>query len=513
MSRIIRTLHNPEIILSDMIHAQTTEFAPSENSTGYPFVTANNKTDFSKEIGLRAFAISLNGFSLDKNVVNYCLFDNTKKYPTITLRISPNPTDFVAFALPKDGDIISIFYRSTVQELKPIRCDFVVVECFLEGGLSWVIYGVLNIPNYFSDSSFSINDTSINTIKEVSKKLKLGFATNETETTDKQNWVCASKPIDVYIEDILLHSWKNEKSFFDSYIDMYYVLNYVNVWEQLTNEIDKKVSVGLYKFRDFIESDKNVILYQKNQKDEDELLGFETPIVLNNWMHNAIKENSISNIRIMNESSRISLENGYKKYVHFFDYMLNEKVEIPTQSITSKGSTKDYLLFRGRLGDNTYKAQNRHTWAGISYNLPDHNTHQFYKIAEEHNSQNIREIDKFTIEVTLDAVNFNIYRYMVVPVIIYEYGEAVRKFLENRKGFSTLDDNEIPFENVPYIINQNISGFYIVKGFYIDYEGGMGLDIPKVKQRLILSRTEHPKFVTIPNIENAYVTNINVDTV
>ena len=45
------------------------------------------------------------------------------------------------------------------------------------------------------------------------------------------------------------------------------------------------------------------------------------------------------------------------------------------------------------------------------------------------------------------------------------------------------------------IINNTISGFYVVKGFYIDYEGGLGVEYPSVKQRLILTRTEHPKYV------------------
>lgn len=513
MSRIIRTIHNPDILIQDMIHPQEVNVPVEETSKGYPLLSTNYGVDFSKALGLREFAISLNGFNLGKGDVQYCIFDNTKKYPTLTLRIAPNQTQFVAFALPKDGDIISLFYRSTIKELKPIRCDFVVSNCYLEGGESWIIYGVLNVPNFFNDSSFVINSTSLNTVKETSKKLKLGFATNETDTKDTQKWICANKPIDIFLDEVTQHSWKDETSFFDTYIDMYYILNYVNVWELLTNEKEKNVNTGIYKFRSFIESNKELIMYQKDQEDEDEILGFETPIVLNNWVSNIVRENFISNIRILNQSSRISLENGYKRFVHFYDYTLNEKLEVPTQSITSKDATKDYILFRGKLGDKSYKSQNRHTWGGISYNLPDHNTHEFYKIAKEHNHQNIKEIDKFSIEVTLDAVNFNIYRYMVIPVIIYEYGEDVRKFLEDRTNFSSLEVGEIPMSNTPFMINQQLSGFYIVKGFYIDYEGGVNINEPVVKQRLILTRTEHPKYVKVPDVPNGYVTNINIDAV
>lgn len=500
---IIRTIHNPTILLRDLeISSEHAHYFEERDKEAGVHI-ANQGEDYSKRTGLYSFYVHLNGMTIQPEYVELCTIDLKGKYPKITARIVPKFDEFVNFGLPKDGDLISIFYRSTIDILKPLRLDFIITDIKNESDSSFVLFGVLNLPALFKDSSFFKDDTSLSTLIDISKELKLGFATNETKTNDSQKWLCATEPLDIFIDEVKSHSWKDERSFFDVYIDNYYTLNFVNVFKQLTYETDKKVNLGIYKFRDFIQTNDKV-----NIKISEDDLEYTTPVVLHNWKYNPSKENNISKIKILNSSSRISLEEGYRKYLHFYDYTLDEKIELLNEALTSNDVSEDLMPLKGHLFDEKWKENTRHIWGGISYSLPDHNVHPFYYQAEAHNYHNLKEIDKFKIEVTLDQINFNLTRYSIVPILWYEYGEIAKKLREVGKKYNTFSPEESVMNGMPYIINKFISGFYVIKGFDIDFIGPSSGNPAIIKQRLLLTRTEWPKDFIVTDAENKVVTNL-----
>lgn len=497
----IRNIHRPEILLEDLKIKKNNEYYFSEKDKESYTNIPNKGIDFEKLTGLHNFFININGMTILPTSVEICTVNLAEKYPTIKLRIKPKFDEFVNFGLPKDGDIITLFYKSTIEDFKDLRIDFIVTDMKNEKDSSFVLFGVINIPKLFNDSSFFEDDTSLNTLIKLSKEMKLGFSTNEIETNDKQNWLCANKPFDLYLEDIKNHSWKDNRSFYDSFIDMYYNLNFINVFDQLSNEKEKKVTIGLYKLRDFVET-------KEDSKQAEDELEFEMPTVLHNWKYSTIKEATITSLGVLNESSRISLEEGYQKYSHFYDFTLDEKVELLNEAITSKGKSENYMPLKGNLFNDKWKENTRHVWSGISYSLPDHNVHPFYYQAKLHNKHNLKEIDKFTIQVTLDQINFNLHRYMIVPILWYEYGATARKLRTGDKGFNALDGDEKVSDTSAYILNEFISGFYVLKGFHLDYVGPSAGNGPLIQQRLILTRTEWPKTFIITDSENKVVTNL-----
>jgi hypothetical protein len=499
----IRNIHRPEILLEDLKVKNKNEYVYSE-ADGEAYTNINNKgVNFEKLVGLHNFFININGFSILPTSIEICTVNLADKYPTIKLRIQPKFDEFVNFGLPKDGDIITLFYRSTIEDFKPLRIDFIITDIKNEKDSSFVLFGVVNIPKLFNDSSFFEEDTSLNTLIKLSKEMKLGFSTNEIETSDKQNWLCANQPFDTYLEEIKKHAWKNERSFYDSFIDMYYNLNFINVFDQLSNEKEKKVNVGLYKLRDFIQAKDNTA-----SKVIEEELEFESPIVLHNWKYSSIKEATITSLGILNESSRISLEEGYQKYSHFYDFTLDEKVELLNEAITSKGSEENYLSLKGNVFNDKWKENTRHIWSGISYSLPEHNVHPFYYQAQLHNEHNLKEIDKFSIQVTLDQVNFNLHRYMILPILWYEYGDTAKKLRSIGGEYNALKSDEKVSTTYPYILNEFISGFYVLKGFHLDYVGPSDGNPPVIQQRLILTRTEWPKTFIVTDADDKVVTNL-----
>lgn len=501
----IQNIFNPEILISKLSAPITAEVSEAKDTEKrYDFIKFNYGIDQSKNIGLYSFLIIINGLTLQSQMIDYMCLDTTDKYPKITMRILPEHSEFFNMGLPKDGDLINIYYRSTFDELLPIRNDFIITNCYEEDStFSWIVHGVIHIKDMFYDTSFSHNGTSLKTAIEVAKKLKLGFATNISDTNDEQTWICASEPMDIFLENIKKHAWKDDRSFFDMYIDNYYMLNFVDVRKQLTNETEKKMYPGLYKIREFMESD-NYSMY----KSADDTFEYAFPVCLTNWHNTIIDENFITHLRIINESSKISLEDGHKKFLHFYDYTLDEKVELTNELIVSNMDLKDYSVLISGYTDKDWKKNTRHLWKGISYSLPDHNVHPFYYKAEYHNQQNLKEIDKLTIEITLPRVNFNLYRYMVVPVLYYEYGDNVRIYREMNDKFNKLFKNEQYNINTPYILNEFISGYYIIKGFKFNYVGAKeGAEY--IDQKVILTRTEWPKNIIIPDEIGGVVTNHN----
>jgi len=503
----IQNIFNPEILISKLSVPQNAEFSETnESTTGkYDFLRYNAGVDLARDLGLNSFVIIINGLSMQSYMIDYMNIDSTGKYPKITMRILPNRIEFFNLGLPKDGDLINVYYRSTFNELHPIRNDFIITHCYEEtSSFAWIIHGVLHVKDMFYDTSFSYNGTSLKTAIEIAKKLKLGFATNISDTDDAQKWLCASEPIDTFLDTLKKHAWKNDRSFFDMYIDNYYMLNFIDVRKQLTNEVDKKMYPGLYNVREFIETNTYAVHKVKDDDFKNVL-----PVFLTNWKDSVAAENYITHVRILNKSSKISLEDGHKKFIHFYDYSLDEKIELNNELIISNTDMSDYSVLISGYTDTDWKKNIRHLWKGISYTLPDHNVHPFYYKAEYHNEQNLKEIDKLTIEITLPEINFNLYRYMIVPILYYEYGKEARMFREIDGKFRQIDKNEILNADIPYSINQFISGFYIIKGFSFNYVGARDGNAEYIDQKVILTRTEWPKNIIIPDELGGVATNYN----
>jgi len=187
----IQNIFNPEILISSLKSATNSEFSDAgTKDADSDFLRFNGGVDQARNLGLNAFVIIVNGLSIQEDMVDHMCIDSTGKYPKITMRINPDKIEFFNMGFPKDGDLINIYYRSTFNELHPIRNDFIITNCYEESAsMSWIIHGVIHIPGMFQDTSFSHNGTSLKTAIELAKKLKLGFATNVTDTDDEQTWL------------------------------------------------------------------------------------------------------------------------------------------------------------------------------------------------------------------------------------------------------------------------------------------------------------------------------------
>jgi hypothetical protein len=419
-------------------------------------------------------------------------------YPTCKFSFYDRDGMFTARFFPKDGDIIQLYIRSQGDEttFKPIRIDFTVEKITPLGGggatntaSQIMVDGRMHVPNLFTEKVQFQDNTSWNSLLSIAEELKLGYASNVEDTTDQQIWTNPYDTAQKFIEDITANSYLNDESFFTAYIDPYYYLTFVDANKFFGMEDDLEVSQ----------------MFQQNALDtmgsgdtEDSEGTF--PNMISNGLELQGTARYISKYQQVNNSGRISKNNGYKRYTQYWDLNAKEFISEFVDPITSdtpgmipvtkgrtiggevEGPVNDQVKFKflGTQGDNV---------------------HENYYYASIQNFQNLAEINKLGMTVELDTVNPAILRYSRIYCHMMETAQMVKGTLtapendenapnDSQRRADTPDNAGSDVDNQFGVINEYLSGFYVITG--IEYfmtsgpqAGGAGL-----RQRLHLRRRE-----------------------
>lgn len=464
---IIRSLLDPKIVLDGitMVDIDT----GTEPSTRYaPYFEQKHK-----QVGSEYPFITINDYNPGVQDIEYVKIDCTGKLPNIIARFTLSQTAvFTKQSMPKDGDILSIFIRARNDAFKPVRNDYLITSVDVGEG-SWdglgsvvTIYGELFIPHLYDQDIHSFKGTSYEAIEDVCRTLNLGFATNETFTQDNQVWICPNDSWLNYIDHIVKHSWKNEKSFFDWYIDIYYHLNFVNVNNQFSEE-DNKLDAQI--LDTITNTDTSLIDGGRVEGGQREI-----PKCFSNLENLKNTQAFIENFQVINNSSYISREFGYKTFAQFYEQNSEKFWEIYVDPIVTEGASENKTLLRGRpypknadgtASERYWETQNRKEWLGIQYSLPEHNSHERYLFSSIWNRRNMEELNKMYISINVTRANFNIYRGERIPVLMMSTMDPFSQF----HGRSEGQDEQTGANREP-TIDQLYSGYYMIKGMSFEYE-------------------------------------------
>lgn len=408
---------------------------------------------------------------------------------------------------PMDGDVISLYLRPPDEiNQKPIRIDFDIIAVSGDpNSLYFGLKGIMKIPGYFAEVCKAFPDgNSFDHLQDVAEDLNIGFASNETSTDDSMTRMIAFETYDSFVRRTVAHSYKDDDSFFDWYIDPFYYLCLVNVNKQFNLE-DKTETIN-------ISSVAPLSALPNNDKAEST---FKGSLLLTNRSDRIGTNVYIENFAQINNSAGIWIENGYKRYSQYLDIDDNNEIEYVSNFVdplTTPGSEEDLIIQKGRPKDDFYARQIKYKWLGkqsIS------NTHENYIFSNVLNFQNLKEIQKMSLDVTLSGMNFYIYRYMRIPVVIYEkagkgpvqigklkdrdksLGENTNYGAEpnvsspeggrHSEGQGKPGDETIGSDPRDEIKNEHLSGYYVVGSikYTYSYPG-------PVKMRLNLIRREWP---------------------
>jgi len=451
----------------------------------------------------------------------YVLINNYYFYPHDVISFRLNVTGFVpklnitlkdsggAFDVgqyPRDGDVITVYINSKNQDtFKSIHMDFDIISVNSPShGLpnmvrTYSFQGICKIPGLFTEECKSLaTGTSLDHIEEISSGLKIGLATNVDATSDTQPRIQPYITTLDFIKNITNYSYVGEEAFQTFYIDQYYYLNFIEM-----NKIFNSKNPRGEDFQDSISSFAKSFSVEAGGTDLDNI---PTKLFLTNHPSTDGSGNKISQWSLKNNSSKISLSNGYKRILQMwddseesdpFEWSQEKLVEFDIEAFTSKNTRDMEGPLKGNLSENHYDSHIKHKYVGRYQDVDlEGNVHLNHKYALLNNFQNIQELEKMKLVIELEAFNPGLYRSQKVPVLIYNFehtkNAAVRKQNEayKKKGVKTNDkptnfeddgESQITFDDFT-------SGYYIIGGIEYIYEEGN----PSIRQKLTLLRREWP---------------------
>jgi len=453
--------------------------------------------------------IKINNYFIPEPDLDYMVIDCRDFLPKIILQITTIYNKFMDKEMPKDGDIISIAIRNKSDTLNIIRNDYVITGATptrrrSSGTIPTTItfFGELFVPglrSYMGSSSFL--GTSMESLKCCAQKLQLGFNTNDDDTDDKQIWYAFNTPED-FIKDVISKAWRNENSFYNVWIDIYYNLNFVNIQKQLLSaEDDVDDSVSLYN----IDTDWT---WGSDTAQKDTL---QMPKVFSNYIGYRTTSFYITEWKPNNKSSAITFEYGTAMSASFFEHLnsLYEDEEsqkywdIEINPTYDPEKINSHILLRGRarydasINEGELARANydyttlykKAPWMGIQYTIsnPEEdntkwtgNHHPNYLRAQVHNCINCVELEKLNLEITVQGTNMNVIKGDKIPVVLIGT-DSVENQMVDRNAQSRDRKNEL------------YSGWYLVKGFTLSWSRPEEQSIvSNFSQNFILTRREWP---------------------
>lgn len=398
-----------------------------------------------------------NGITIPTGSIISFYLDNRDFIPVLNIYFKDQSDMMISNTFALDNTIISIFIDSRtkdenmVSDLSNIRMDFKLVEYSYddEEGI-FFIKGVPDIDDLYVQKLKSYPKmTSYNALLEVAKDSKIGFSSNIDDSSDSMTWMNPNIENFQFIEDVTERSYKSDNSFFTSFIDYNYNLNFIDVEKALQESLDI----------DAIYTYANEGINESNTKTIDKLF------IVNSKHYDSKYNNLYESFEIVNKSTRISINNGYRKIVHYYDktgnwdqragafFRFNLETNTDNRGISMKSfpdDTKDDGFFKKNI-KNVYDSP-----------VDIDNVHKNFVIAKYINTYNNEELNKVMIKVTMREPNFNLYKYQKIKTV-------VMKILSSGES----------------AVNERLSGGWLIRAINFYYEPEIGL-----KQELFMTKRE-----------------------
>jgi hypothetical protein len=414
-----------------------------------------------------------------------------------------------------DGEVISLFLRGPGDDkfYKPVRIDFDLTSFNELGDTTYKISGRMRIPNLYRDACTSLKETSFNATLKLANQYGLGYASNVTETKDEMNWINPTDyPID-FIESIAKCAHTDDTSFFNVFVDQYYNMNFV----ELNRIYDHDGSVSVVKNYGAIDFSASPTSYpEANNK------GVNLPQIYGNNESFQGNGKYIREYKPYNRSNEITKETGYRKFSQYYDMKEKKFISEYVEALSNTGNDKAILL-KGRYvpddknpssfvrefekGDAKTPVDKQLNYK-IKY-LGKHgdNVHPNFAYSAVANSQNMKEIDKFGMEILLDTLDQTIMMYDRIFLTIFSYGNEATSQTENNKILKKVMNPALagqlaessPLKKIidgyqnsdsggaSAVLSDTYSGVYVVTGIRYEYAP----EDHVIRTRVTLSRRDY----------------------
>jgi len=300
---------------------------------------------------------------------------------------------------PLDDTKVSVFINTLSEQLKPIHLDFKISK-FSVDGKTYNITGVLDVGDLYLKKFKSMSKmTSFKALKTIAEETGMGYNSNIDDTSDEMTWINTGKRLYEFIDHIVESSYKSDESYLLSYIDYFYNLTYVDIEKELNRDLKQDLGVNSMGLDEIAKV-----------KDQEKV----RRLFLTNDQSMRDSNNYFKEYKIINNSTRISLEEGYLTKVKFYDQTQKDFLVFDVDSITSEGNQT--IILKGGPQDEKFFSEN----INLIYNgkLDPDNMHKNYLYSSVQNQRNVVDLEKIALEITMGNANYNLIKFQKVHVII-----------------------------------------------------------------------------------------------
>ena len=488
------------------------------------------------------------------NITNFSL-DYSSFVPQVMVEFVDMKNEILSTNIPKPGTYIKVYIGGNGDEkyYKPIRQDFVITninKTNKTGGeyqnypnsgnpIKYRLTGILNVPLGFRKMPWSSSKINARqAMFNISNTVGLGFATNfaTNSNTDVMRWVNSqNKSYYDFMRDITQHSCYSPYTFFASFIDQYYVLNYIECRRLLSHGGDKK---------DLPQMIYNCILpdLSKNEKPKTDDLNKSDQKVSYYFLTNSLEfkgwTNYIEEYYEINEGQSF-VSDGYNKILTYSDKCGFQSLPsknykfllMPIDNLKRDGE-KNIVSLPESVSYDSYIPLNLRQTTDFGYSetekvydnptaaesridigeVDTSNVFPLYFYASVQNDFQMKSLRKCGISVRLQNYNPSITRFSRIWVDIYDMNKnSLFKIRKNeniddiknddiKKQFINKNENIIAFkedianDNEQQIYNRSLSGWYVVTEMKIIYntvKDFKGVTYKKLQTQLTLNRVDY----------------------
>ena len=496
--------------------------------------------------------VFINDFMIPQtNITNFCL-DYSSFAPQVMVEFVDMTNDMLSTNIPKPGSYIKVFIGGYGDEkyYKPIRQDFVITninKTNRTGGeyqnypnsgnpIKYKINGILNIPLGFRKTTWSSSKLNARqAMFNISNIVGIGFATNSN--VDVMRWVnTQNKSYYDFMRDITQHSCYSPYTFFTSFIDQYYVLNYVEC-RRLLSHGGKKTDLPQMIYNCIMPDMEDAT----KDKSTDEIEKIDQKVsyyFLTNSAEFKGWTNYIEEYYELNDGHSI-VSDGYSKVLTYSDKcgFLNltsknyQFLLFPIDNM-KRDSDKNIISLPEKVTKDTYIPLNLRQTTNSAYtdtqNLYDNptaaesridlgevdtsNNYPLYFYAAVQNDFQMKNLKKCGLSIRLQNYNPSITRYSRIWIDIYDMNRnsmnQIRKdpniddmpdskakdYLKNKSENIISFKEDIENDNETQVYNRSLSGWYVVTDMKISYntvKDFKGNTNKKLQTQLILNRIEY----------------------
>ena len=345
-------------------------------------------------IGLTPF-IWYNGYQIKENDIYYLVLYYQGMVPAVEVNFIDSLAILKKVGFPGSDSTFDVFMNSGSKVLKSIHLRMRINDFQENANKSYTMTGTLDLKDFYKVNYRSWTGTSFETLRTISKELKLGYNSNIEKTTDSMKWTNTGMTFRDFIGDVVKHSYIADDAFTLAYIDFYYCLNYVNLEKEWRRDVSGDLGIA------------STGVSQIDGKTETTL-----PLVLMNEKSQNGANTYFQNYSVQNNASNKAISNGQFTIIKYYDTATKQFLIFNIDSLTSQDDSK--VILKGKTGDASELETNYTTVFGGRVDLS--NVHKDYLYAKALNSRNLTDLSKIVVTLELPQLNFNLYKFQKIRI-------------------------------------------------------------------------------------------------